>query len=64
MSSEDFDMDVEVSLATLKEAGHVIGPASLNQGKVYIAIDRVPRTFDEIFQMAEVSNPRSRRQSA
>lgn len=64
MPSEDFDIDVEVSLGLLRENGHSIGPASLNKGKVYVAIDGVPRTFDDIFRMAEDLDQKGRRQSA
>jgi|HubBroStandDraft_6_1064221.scaffolds.fasta_scaffold3991246_1 hypothetical protein len=46
-------LQIDTALALLTNAGHNVGVASVKNGVVYILIDRAPRTFEEVFLMAE-----------
>lgn len=43
----------EAALEVLRNAGHKIGSASVVHGAVCIDVDGTPRTFDEIYDLAD-----------
>ena len=51
MSLSNFN--VEAALEILRATKHVVGPATVKDGIVYVAVDGAPRKFEEIFDMVE-----------
>ena len=49
-------LQIDTALAMLANAGHIVGIASVRDGVVHILIDDVPRTFEQVFEMAEAIN--------
>jgi len=45
--------NLDPALKVLKDAGHNIGSASIKDGEMHLAIDGVPKTYEQIFQMVE-----------
>jgi len=59
------NLELDTALKVLVDAGYEIGAAEMKisggDGAIHVPVDGVPRTFDDIFDMARAENQKPRR---
>jgi hypothetical protein len=59
------NLELDAALKVLMDAGYEIGAANMKisggDGAIHVPVDGVPRTFDDIFEMATAENQKPRK---